>query len=253
VFERFTEKAIKSITLAQQESRRLGHNFVGSEQILLGLIGERTGIAAKTLKSAGVNLKDARGEVEKIIGRGSAVVADEFPFSPSGKHVLELSWGEARQLGYKHIGTEHLLLGLLREKEGVAVKVLEALGVDLSELRKSTIREIVRQGYSIPQRPDPAATPKQKSESQTQDSPYQIVRKYPKPDETHEETIVKMLFLSIYAVKQHATQVGRPDAVTILERIESELAKELEAIGFPEKQVETKETPAPDSPPEKSA
>jgi ATP-dependent Clp protease ATP-binding subunit ClpC len=178
MFERFTEKAIKVIMLAQEEARRLGHNFVGTEQILLGLIGEGTGIAAKVLKSMGVNLKEARVEVEKIIGRGSGFVAVEIPFTPRAKRVLELSLEEARQLGklflvleltsmcgdvrrcarglemghrgfvelqrvvwavclagHNYIGTEHLLLGLLREGEGVAARVLENLGADPSNIR----------------------------------------------------------------------------------------------------------------------
>ncbi len=140
MFERFTEKAIKVIMLAQEEARRLGHNFVGTEQILLGLVGEGTGIAAKTLKGMGINLKEARAEVEKIIGRGSGFVAVEIPFTPRAKRVLELSWDEARQLGHNYIGTEHLLLGLIREGEGVAAKVLESLGVDLTKLRGNLIR-----------------------------------------------------------------------------------------------------------------
>lgn len=140
MFERFTEKAIKVIMLAQEEARRLGHNFVGTEQILLGLIGEGTGIAAKTLKGMGVNLKEARSEVEKIIGRGSGFVAVEIPFTPRAKRVLELAWDEARQLGHNYIGTEHLLLGLIREGEGVAARVLENLGVDLTKVRSNVIR-----------------------------------------------------------------------------------------------------------------
>lgn len=140
MFERFTEKAIKVIMLAQEEARRLGHNFVGTEQILLGLIGEGTGVAAKVLKTMGVNLKDARIEVEKIIGRGSGFVAVEIPFTPRAKRVLELSLEEARQLGHNYIGTEHLLLGLIREGEGVAARVLENLGVDLSKVRTQVIR-----------------------------------------------------------------------------------------------------------------
>ena len=140
MFERFTEKAIKVIMLAQEEARRLGHNFVGTEQVLLGLIGEGTGIAAKTLKSMGVNLKDARVEVEKIIGRGSGFVAVEIPFTPRAKRVLELSWDEARQLGHNYIGTEHLLLGLIREGEGVAARVLENLGVDLNKIRSNVVK-----------------------------------------------------------------------------------------------------------------
>jgi ATP-dependent Clp protease ATP-binding subunit ClpC len=140
MFERFTEKAIKVIMLAQEEARRLGHNFVGTEQILLGVIGEGTGVAAKVLKTMGVNLKDARIEVEKIIGRGSGFVAVEIPFTPRAKRVLELSLEEARQLGHNYIGTEHLLLGLIREGEGVAARVLENLGVDLSRVRTEVIR-----------------------------------------------------------------------------------------------------------------
>ena len=140
MFERFTEKAIKVIMLAQEEARRLGHNFVGTEQVLLGLIGEGTGVAAKTLKAMGVTLKDARVEVEKIIGRGSGFVAVEIPFTPRAKRVLELSWDEARQLGHNYIGTEHLLLGLIREGEGVAARVLENLGVDLNKVRSNVIK-----------------------------------------------------------------------------------------------------------------
>jgi ATP-dependent Clp protease ATP-binding subunit ClpC len=128
--------------LAQEEARRLGHNFVGTEQILLGLIGEGTGIGPKVLKSMGVNLKDARVEVEKIIGRGSGFVAVEIPFTPRAKRVLELSLEEARQLGHNYIGTEHLLLGLIREGEGVAARVLENLSVDLSKVRSEIIRSL---------------------------------------------------------------------------------------------------------------
>lgn len=142
MFERFTEKAIKVVMLAQEEARRLGHNFVGTEQILLGLIGEGTGISAKVLKSMGVNLKEARVEVEKIIGRGSGFVAVEIPFTPRAKRVLELSLEEARQLGHNYIGTEHLLLGLLREGEGVAARVLENLGADPAKIRTQVIRMV---------------------------------------------------------------------------------------------------------------
>ena len=133
------EKAIKAIMLAQEESRRMGHNFVGTEQILLGLIGEGTGVAAQTLKSLGVNLKDARIEVEKIIGRGSGSVKAEIPFTPKAKRVLELASTEAHQLGDKEIATEHLLLALVREEEGVGARVLENMGVNLSQVRSEII------------------------------------------------------------------------------------------------------------------
>jgi len=150
MFERFTEKAIKVVMLAQEEARRLGHNFVGTEQILLGLIGESSGIAAKVLKSMGVTLKEARVEVEKIIGRGSGFVAVEIPFTPRAKRVLEMSLEEARQLGHNYIGTEHILLGLLREGEGVAARVLETLGADSTKIRAQVIRMVGESQESIP-------------------------------------------------------------------------------------------------------
>ncbi|XP_074316512.1 ATP-dependent Clp protease ATP-binding subunit ClpA homolog CD4B, chloroplastic-like [Silene latifolia] len=142
MFERFTDKAIKVILLAQEETRRVGHNFVGTEHILLGLIMEGTGIASKVLKSMGINMKDARVEVEKIIGRGSGFVAVDIPFTPRAKRVLELSLEEARQLGHNYIGTEHLLLGLLREGEGVAASVLENLGADPRNIQIQVIRMV---------------------------------------------------------------------------------------------------------------
>lgn len=139
MFERFTDSAIKVIRLAHEEARRLGHNFVGTEQILLGLVGEGNGIAAKALKSLGINLKEAREEIEKIIGRGSGFVAVEIPFTPRSKRVLELSLEESRTLGQDYVGTEHLLLGLIRDGEGVAAKVLINLGVDAQEIRAKVI------------------------------------------------------------------------------------------------------------------
>lgn len=139
MFERFTEKAIKVIMLAQEESRRLGHNYVGTEQILLGLIGEATGNAAKVLNSMGVKLKDARIEVERIIGRGSGFVAKEIPFTPRAKRVLELTLEESQHLGHDYIDTEHLLLGLIREGAGAAIRVLKLLHVDLQALQRSAL------------------------------------------------------------------------------------------------------------------
>jgi len=142
MFERFTEKAIKVIMLAQEEARRLGHNFVGTEQILLGLIGEGTGIGAKVLKSMGFTLKDARVEVEKMVGRGSGFVAVEIPFTPRAKMVLEGSLEEARQLGHNYIGTEHLLLGLVGQSEGIAACVFKKVRVDRSKVRSKIIRSL---------------------------------------------------------------------------------------------------------------
>ena len=137
MFERFTKESIKAIELSEKEARSLGHNYVGTEQILLGLIGEGTGIAAKVLKSLGVNLKDTRIEVKKIIGRGSGFVDVEIPFTPRAKRVLELSLEQARRLGHNYIGTEHLLIGITKESRegdggGVASLVFKNLGLELT-------------------------------------------------------------------------------------------------------------------------
>ncbi|WP_414576386.1 ATP-dependent Clp protease ATP-binding subunit [Anabaena sp. CCY 9402-a] len=142
MFEHFTSEAIKVIMLAQEEARRLGHNFVGTEQILLGLMGEGTGVAAKVLTELGVTLKDARREVEKIIGRGSGFVPPEIPFTPKVKSLFEQSFREAHGLGHNYINTEHLLLGLTEAGEGVAAKVLQNLGVDLRNVRSAVIRRL---------------------------------------------------------------------------------------------------------------
>lgn len=142
MFESFTEKAIRVIMLAQEESRRLGHHTVGSEQILLGLVGEGTGIAAKVLRSAGLNLKDARAEVEKVLGRGPGLIPVEIPFTASAKKVIESSNEESRQLGHNYIGTEHLLLGLIREDDGAAAIVLKNFQADLGDIRNEVIKMI---------------------------------------------------------------------------------------------------------------
>ncbi len=142
MFEHFTDKAIKAIMLAQEEARRLGQNLVGTEQILLGLIAEGTGVAAKVLTDEGVTLQNARLEVEKIIGRGNRFVPAEIPFTPKVKSVLEQSFQAARQLGQNYIGPEHLLLGLLGEGEGVAAKVLANLGVDTAKVRNAVIKTL---------------------------------------------------------------------------------------------------------------
>ena len=143
MFERFTAKAKQVIVLAQEEGSRLGHQFVGTEQLLVGLIAEDSGVAAKVLKSAEVNLDDVRIEVEKIIGRGPGVKGVEFPFTPKAKLVLDNSIEESRRLGHSYIGTEHLLLGSLQVADGVAVRVLQTLGVDLQELRQQVLKEII--------------------------------------------------------------------------------------------------------------
>jgi ATP-dependent Clp protease ATP-binding subunit ClpC len=141
-FERFTQKAIIAIRIAQGEARRLGHNFVGTEQILLGLIGEGSGIASQFLTSVGVNLENAQIEVEKIIGRGLGNTPVDVPFTPRAKRVLELAVEESQQLGVNYIGTEHLLLGILHEGGGAAIKVLQNLGVDLISLEQRLRRTL---------------------------------------------------------------------------------------------------------------
>ncbi len=142
MFEHFTEKAVRVILLAQEEARHLGHNFVGTEQLLIGLVSEGTGIAAQVLKSLGVDLQKARREVEKIVGRGPGAVGTEIPFTARSKHVLELAVEESRQLGHDYTGTEHLLLGLIHGGEGVAAKVLENLSIDLAQVRTQVLRLI---------------------------------------------------------------------------------------------------------------
>jgi ATP-dependent Clp protease ATP-binding subunit ClpC len=161
MFERYTEKAIKVIMLSQEESRRLGHNFVGTEQILIGLIGEETGIAAKVLKSMGVNLKDARIEVEKVVGRGSGFVALEIPFTPEAKRVLEFAQAESEELGHNYIGTEHLLFGLISESENQAVKVMKTFGVDLTKIRPQVIRMLGEKTEVISPSPSSSMTVQQ--------------------------------------------------------------------------------------------
>ncbi len=135
MFERFTKQAIKVIMLAQEESRRLGHNFVGSEMILLGLIGEGTSLAATALKQAGVTKPAARAGVEKVIGRGTGFVAVEIPFTPRAKRVLEASWNFARKTDCNYIGPEHLLAGVLTEHESVAVRALYEISISLESVQ----------------------------------------------------------------------------------------------------------------------
>ncbi|MBW4685906.1 MAG: Uma2 family endonuclease [Komarekiella atlantica HA4396-MV6] len=146
MFERFTAKAYRAIVLAQGEGERLGHQFVGTEQILIGLIAEGNGLAAKVLKSAGITLEAAQTEVEKIIGRGTGIQGVEYPFTPKGKQVLDLAVEESQKLGHTFIGTEHLLLGVLSVSDGVAVGVLKKLGVNLKNLWQEVLTEIMSLG-----------------------------------------------------------------------------------------------------------
>jgi ClpA/ClpB-like protein len=155
MFERFTDRARRVIVLAQEEARLLDHNYIGTEHILLGLIREREGVAAKALEALGISLEAVRAEVERIIGRGESTPGTQIPFTPRSKKVLELSLREARSLGHDYIGTEHVLLGLIREGEGVAAQVLVKLGADLSRVRQQVVQLLT--GHEAG---EPAAAPR---------------------------------------------------------------------------------------------
>src|SRR6478672_2320282 len=139
-FDKFTERARRVLTLAQEEAQRFNHNYIGTEHLLLGLVREGDGVAAKVLANLGVELNKVRSAVEFIIGRGDRAVLGEIGLTPRAKKVIELAVDEARRLNHHYIGTEHLLLGLVREGEGIAAGVLESLGVNLERVRAETTR-----------------------------------------------------------------------------------------------------------------
>ena len=153
MFERFTDRARRVVVLAQEEARMLDHNYIGTEHLLLGLIHEGEGIAAKALEAMGISLDAVRQQVEAIIGRGQLAPSGHIPFTPRAKRVLELSLRESGQLGHNYIGTEHILLGLVREGEGVAAQVLVTLGADLNRVRQMVIQLL--QGHSAETKPKP--------------------------------------------------------------------------------------------------
>ena len=142
MFERFTDRARRVVVLAQVEARMLNHNYIGTEHLLLGLIREEKGMAGLVLTSLGISLQAVRDGVEEVIERGRDAPTGHIPFTPRAKKVLELSLREALQLGHDYIGTEHLLLGVIREGEGVAAQVLQKLGADLSRVRLAVIEEL---------------------------------------------------------------------------------------------------------------
>jgi Clp amino terminal domain, pathogenicity island component/UvrB/uvrC motif len=147
MLERFTDRARRAVQLAEEEARMLDHNYIGTEHILLGLIREGEGVAAKALESLGISLDAVRQQVEEIIGRGQQVPFDVIPFTPRSKKVLELSLRESLQLGHNYIGTEHILLGLIREGDGVAAQVLVKLGADPNRVRQQVIQLIAAQPH----------------------------------------------------------------------------------------------------------
>jgi Clp amino terminal domain, pathogenicity island component len=140
MFERFTDRARRAVKFAGEEARRLGHNWIGTEHILLGLIREGDSVGAKALESLGISLEAVRQQVEEIIGRGQQPPFAHIPFTPRAKKVLELSLRESHQLGHNYIGTEHILLGLIREGDGVAAQVLVKLGADLNRVRQQVLQ-----------------------------------------------------------------------------------------------------------------
>jgi ATP-dependent Clp protease ATP-binding subunit ClpC len=146
MFERFTDRARRVVVFATEEARMLNHNYIGTEHLLLGLIHEGEGVAAKALESLGISLEAVRRQVEEIIGQGQAAPTGHIPFTPRAKKVMELSLREALQLGHNYIGTEHILLGLIREGEGVAAQVLQKLGADLNRVRQQVL--LLLSGYS---------------------------------------------------------------------------------------------------------
>src|SRR5919199_211556 len=150
MFERFTDRARRVVVLAQEEARMLSHNYIGTEHILLGLIHEGEGVAAKALESLNISLEAVRAQVEEIIGQGQQAPSGHIPFTPRAKKVLELSLREALQLGHNYIGTEHILLGLIREGEGVAAQVLVKLGADLNRVRQQVIQLLSRRTKNNP-------------------------------------------------------------------------------------------------------
>ena len=159
MFERFTDRARRVVVLAQEEARLLNHSYIGTEHILLGLIHEGEGVAAKAMEALGISLEAVRSQVEEIIGQGGSSPSGHIPFTPRAKKVLELSLREALQLGHNYIGTEHILLGLIREGEGVAAQVLVKLGADLSRVRQQVIQLLsgYQGGQGKPGEPQPAA------------------------------------------------------------------------------------------------
>ena len=145
-FEKFTERARKVLSLAQEEAQRFNHNYIGTEHLLLGLVRVEDGVSAKVLANLGVELDKVRSRVEFIIGRGDRIVQGDIGLTPRAKKVMELSVDEALRLGHHYIGTEHILLGLIREGEGIAGGVLEGLGVTLERVREETLRVLGEQG-----------------------------------------------------------------------------------------------------------
>jgi hypothetical protein len=207
MFERFTDRARRVVVLAQEEARLLNHNYIGTEHILLGLIHEGEGVAAKALESLGISLEAVRAQVEEIIGQGQSAPTGHIPFTPRAKKVLELSLREALALNHNYIGTEHILLGLVREGEGVAAQVLVKLGAGLDRVRQQVVQLL--SGYAGPAlaEQDPlgqmrlgqraAAAMVAGGPGVYQDEPAELVRVVPLAREAHREAGWRVVLISL--------------------------------------------------------
>ena len=206
MFERFTDRARRVVVLAQEEARLLNHNYIGTEHILLGLIHESEGIAARALTALDISLEAVRGEVTEIVGRGAEQPSGHIPFTPRAKKVLELSLREALGLGHNYIGTEHILLGLIREGQGVAAQVLVKLGASHDRVRQAVIQLLA--GFAGGQAEQVAGMSSQISQQQAmamvaggpgvyQDEPAELVRVVPVAREVHREAGMRVVLISL--------------------------------------------------------
>ncbi|HEV3498592.1 MAG TPA: Clp protease N-terminal domain-containing protein, partial [Actinomycetes bacterium] len=206
MFERFTDRARRVVVLAQEEARHLNHNYIGTEHILLGLIHEREGIAARALTALDISLEAVRGEVTEIVGRGQSAPTGHIPFTPRAKKVLELSLREALQFGHNYIGTEHILLGLIREGEGVAAQVLVKLGASFDRVRQQVVQLLA--GANALQAEQVAGMPSRLSQQQAmamvaggpgvyQEEPAELVRVVPVAREVHREAGMRVVLISL--------------------------------------------------------
>jgi Clp amino terminal domain, pathogenicity island component len=204
MFERFTDRARRVVVLAQEEARFLNHNYIGTEHILLGLIHEGEGVAAQALEQLGVSLEAVRAQVEEVIGRGTDAPTGHIPFTPRAKKVLELSLREALQLGHNYIGTEHILLGLLREGQGVGAQVLGELGADLTRVRQVVVQLLAGYAGGMPpeqraarsSRP-PAAPLAAGPGFYTEREPPELVRVVPLAREVAHESGLRVVLISL--------------------------------------------------------
>ena len=156
MFERFTERAREVVVLAQDEARALKHNYIGTEHLLLGLLREEEGLAARVLESLDITIEEVRAQVERLVGRGDEVTSGQIPFTPRAKKVLELSLREAMSLGHNYIGTEHILLGVVRENQGVAARILLEFDVDAEMVRNALLRMLSGPSRPVPGPPIPS-------------------------------------------------------------------------------------------------